>query len=136
MTTLIQIDPDNASALNYLGYTYADMGINLDQALDLVSRALEQKPGDGYITDSMGWVYFQMQDYEKAVYYLERAAQLSNFESIIADHLADAYVKSGQLTEGLATYKKALANVKKEEIDLAKKLAKKIKNLVKRLNGK
>ena len=136
MTTLIQIDPDNASALNYLGYTYADMGINLDQALDLVSRALEQKPGDGYITDSMGWVYFQKQDYEKAVHYLEQAAQLSNFESIIADHLADAYVKAGKLTEGLATYRKALANVKKEDIDLAKKLEEKIKNLVKRLNGK
>lgn len=136
MTTLIQIDSDNASALNYLGYTYADMGINLDQALDLVSRALEQKPEDGYITDSLGWVYFQMQDYEKAVYYLERAAQLSNFESIIADHLADAYVKAGQLAEGLATYKKALANVKKEDIDLAKKLEEKIIDLEKRHDGK
>lgn len=136
MKTLIQIDPDNASALNYLGYTYADMGIKLDLALDLISRALEQKPGDGYITDSMGWVYFQKQDYEKAVHYLEQAAQLSNFESIIADHLADAYVKAGQLTEGLATYKKALANVKKENIDLSKKLKKKIKDLKKRLDGK
>jgi tetratricopeptide (TPR) repeat protein len=136
MTTLIQIDPDNASALNYLGYTYADLGINLDQALDLVSRALKKKPGDGYITDSMGWVYFKLQDYEKAVFYLEQAAQLSNFESIIADHLADAYVMAGQLAQGLATYKKALANVKPEETDLAKKLEKKIIDLEKRLDEK
>jgi tetratricopeptide (TPR) repeat protein len=136
MTTLIQIDPDNASALNYLGYTYADLGINLDQALDLVSRAMEKKPGDGYITDSMGWVYFKLQDYEKAVFYLEQAAQLSNFESIIADHLADAYVKAGQLAQGLATYKKALANVKPEETDLAKTLENKIIDLEKRLDEK
>ncbi len=136
METLIQTDPKNASALNYLGYTYADMGIKLDEALDLISRALKQKPDDGYITDSMGWVYFQKQDYEMAVHYLEQAAKLSNFESIIADHLADAYVKAGQLKEALDTYKKALSNTKKKDSDLIQKLEKKIKTLEKILDGK
>ena len=147
MEKVIQIDPENASALNYLGYTYADMGIKLDQALDLISRAMKQKPDDGYIIDSMGWVYFQKQDYEKAVHYLERAAQLSDFESIIAGHLAEAYEKNGQLTEALATYQRALANIKKEETEkkemakkedekLTRELKEKIEKLKEKLNKK
>jgi len=139
MKKVIQIDPENANALNYLGYTYADMGTNLDQALDLVSRAMELKPEDGYITDSMGWVYYQREDYEKAVQYLEKAAGLSEFETIIASHLADAYVKAGQLAKALATYQKALENAEKdkpgkEESKLIQELMKKIKNLEKRIN--
>ncbi len=145
MEKVIKIDPENASALNYLGYTYADMGIKLDQALDLISRAMKQKPEDGYIIDSMGWVYYQKQDYEKAVHYLERAAQLSDFESIIAGHLADAYEKNGQLTMALTTYKKALANIKKQKVEnkeavkkekekLTRELKEKIEKLTEKLN--
>ncbi|MBU3954334.1 MAG: tetratricopeptide repeat protein [Proteobacteria bacterium] len=131
MKTLIEIDPENASALNYLGYTYADMGIHLEEALALISRALEQKPEDSYITDSMGWVYYQMKDYEKAIHYLEKAARLSNFETIIAGHLADAYVKAGQMDTALAMYKKALTNAKKEDDDLTLEIKEKIKGLEK-----
>ncbi len=139
MKKIIQIDPENASALNYLGYTYADMGTNLDQALNLISRAMELKPEDGYITDSMGWVYYQRKDYEKAVQYLEKAARLSDFETIIASHLADAYVKAGQLTKALATYQKARENAKKdkpgqEDSTLIQEIIKKIKNLEKRID--
>ena len=136
MKKIIQIDPENTNALNYLGYTYADMGNNLEQALDLVSRAMKLKPENGYITDSMGWVYYQKKDYEKAVHFLEKAARLSDFESIIASHLADAYVKAGQLEKALATYQKALENAKKnksgkEESNLIQELMEKIKNLEK-----
>ncbi|MCP3941375.1 MAG: tetratricopeptide repeat protein [Desulfobacteraceae bacterium] len=136
MKTLLQTDPDNANALNYLGYTYAEMGINLDQALELISRAMKQKPNDGYITDSLGWVYYQKQNYTKAIHYLELAAQLSDFETIIADHLADAYLKSGQLVKALITYKKAVGNAKKEDKNLTIKLKEKILNLEKKLNEK
>lgn len=136
MEKVIQIDPENASALNYLGYTYADMGIKLDQALDLISRAMEQKPEDGYIIDSMGWVYYQKQDYEKAVQYLEQAAQISDFESIIAGHLAEAYEKNGQLTEALTTYQRALANIKKEEIEKNKTAKKEKEKLTRELKEK
>ncbi|MBA3011792.1 MAG: tetratricopeptide repeat protein, partial [Desulfobacula sp.] len=111
--------------------TYADMGIHLEEALALISRALEQKPEDSYITDSMGWVYYQMKDYEKAIHYLEKAARLSNFETIIAGHLADAYVKAGQMDKALAMYKKALTNAKKEDDDLTLEIKEKIKGLEK-----
>lgn len=134
MQTIIQLDPENVSALNYLGYTYADMGVHLDQALDLIQRAMELKPNDGYITDSLGWVYYQSQDYEKAVHFLEQAAELSDYESIITSHLADAYAKNGQLTRALATYKKALANAKKEDTVLIQELGEKIAHLEKELN--
>ena len=59
MRQVLRFDPADANALNYLGYTYADMGINLDEAEQLIRKALEQKPGDGYITDSLAWVFFK-----------------------------------------------------------------------------
>ena len=136
MQTIIRLDPENAGALNYLGYTYAEMEIKLDEALDLITRAMDLKPNDPYITDSLGWVYYQRQDYEKAVHFLELAAELSKFESIIASHLADAYVKNGQKAKALVTYKKALENVKKEEADLTQEIEEKIKHLEKELNEK
>jgi tetratricopeptide (TPR) repeat protein len=129
MKKIVDIDPEDASALNYLGYTYADLGIHLDQAEILIQKAMEIKPEDGYITDSMGWVYFQQKKYEKAVLYLEQAAELTDFESIIADHLADAYVKTGRLSKALAMYRKALANAKKEDADLVRQIQEKIKDL-------
>lgn len=129
MKTIIRLDPKHASALNYLGYTYAEMGINLDQALELVHRALEIRPGDGYITDSLGWVYFKKQDYAKAVFYLEKAVELSDYETVIAAHLADAYLKTGQQKKAVAMYKKALDNARQDQEKEIRQIEKKLKNL-------
>jgi Flp pilus assembly protein TadD len=133
MKKIIRIDPDDASALNYLGYTYADLGIHLDQAEALIKKALKIKPDDGYITDSMGWVYYKKKEYEKAVFYLEKAATLTEYESIIASHLADAYVKTGRLSKALAVYHKAIVNAKAEDTDLVQELEAKIKDLEQQL---
>lgn len=135
MKSVIRIDPENASALNYLGYTYAEMGIFLDEAQDLVKRALEIKPEDSYITDSLGWIYFQQQDYDKAIFYLEKAAEISKFETIIAAHLADAYVKAGHINKAIAVYKKAIANAKKDQTDLIREIKEKIQALEKESDG-
>ena len=129
MKALIRKDPGHASALNYLGYTYAEMDIYLDEALELIRRALEIKPDDGYITDSLGWVYYKKKEYKKAVFYLEKAAEISKFETIIAAHLADAYVKTGQHAKALETYKKALVNAKEDHKDQVKEIKEKIKKL-------
>ena len=131
MKTIIKLDPKHASALNYLGYTYAEMGIHLDQALELVQRALEIRPEDGYITDSLGWVYYKKQAYDKAVFYLEKAVELSNYETVIAAHLADAYLKTGEREKAVAMYKKALENAgqdQKKEIREIKEKLKKLEN--------
>jgi tetratricopeptide (TPR) repeat protein len=129
MKEVIRLDPDDASALNYLGYTYADLGIHLDEAEILIKKAMEIKPDDGYIIDSMGWVYYQQGKYEKAVVYLERAAELTAFESIIASHLADAYVKTGRLASALEAYRKAVANAKEEDAELILEVEQKIQRL-------
>ncbi len=108
MKRLISLAPEDANALNYLGYTYAEMGQHLDKALDLVQRAVSLKPEDGYIMDSLGWVYFQKGDYETAVTHLENAARMTGYEPTIADHLAQAYVKIHQPHRAVEVYQEAV----------------------------
>ena len=134
MKKVIAVDPKDASALNYLGYTYADMGIKLDQALNLISRAHRLKPEDGYITDSLGWVYYQMGQYENAIKYLEKAARLTSFETIISDHLGDAYMKMDRHREALTAFEKAVANAQEGDKELALEIKKKIKAVKQLLN--
>lgn len=129
MKKVIQLDPEDASALNYLGYTYADLGIHLDEAETLIRKALDIKPDDGYILDSMGWVYYRQGNHDKAVEYLERAAELTGFEAIIAVHLADAYVKTGQTAKALETYRKALASAGETDTKLIDEVTEKIRRL-------
>lgn len=129
MRTIIRLDPRHASALNYLGYTYAEMGIHLDQALELVHRALEIRPEDGYITDSLGWIYFKKQEYGKAVFYLEKAVELSEYETVIAAHLADAYLKTGQQKKAVSMYQKALDNARQDQEKEIREIKEKLKNL-------
>ena len=129
MKTIIRLDTKHASALNYLGYTYAEMGIHLDQALELVQRALKIRPEDGYIMDSMGWVYYKKQAYDKAVFYLEKAVELSNYETVIAAHLADAYLKTGERKKAVAMYKKALENARQDQKKEIREIEEKLKKL-------
>src|SRR5207247_1682915 len=82
-------------ALNYLGYTYAEMGVRLDEAEKLIRRALEIEPDDGFYVDSLGWVYYQRGDYRRAVEHLERAVELAGDDPTVAEHLGDAYSRAG-----------------------------------------
>jgi tetratricopeptide (TPR) repeat protein len=127
MKTVISLDPKNANALNYLGYTYADMGQNLDEAERLIKEALKHKPDDGYITDSLGWVYYKKGLFSKAVTLLEKAVSLEPEDPIILEHLGDAYLKVNQNKKALKFYKRSLKN-KKDDNDKAA-LEKKIKAL-------
>ncbi|QQR80022.1 MAG: tetratricopeptide repeat protein [Deltaproteobacteria bacterium] len=77
MLKILQLDPKNVSALNYVGYTYAEQNKNLDQALDFVAMAYAQKPDDGYIMDSLGWVYFKKGSLEKALNLILKAQKCS-----------------------------------------------------------
>lgn len=108
MKEIIDIAPDDANALNYLGYTYADLGINLDEAQQLIEKALSLDPENGYITDSLGWVFYQKGNMEKAIELLTRANQLSPDDSILLEHLGDAYLKSCDTEKALDAYRKAL----------------------------
>ena len=108
MKAIIAIDPTHAEALNYLGYTYAELGTNLDEAEDLIKRAMKHKPNDGYITDSLGWVYYKKGLYKKAINLLEEAVSLTPDDATILEHLGDAHMKANNPKKGLQYYKKAL----------------------------
>ena len=110
MKQVIRLEPDNANALNYLGYTYADMGIHLDEAERLIRQALEHKPGDGYIIDSLAWVYYKRGDYQKALPLLEQASQLVPDDPIIKEHLGDVYAKLNRISEALESYRQSIEN--------------------------
>jgi len=108
MQKVIELDSKHADALNYLGYTYADNGIRLEEAEALIRKALEQKPENGYIIDSLGWVYYQKGMYEKAVEYIEKAARLIPDDPIVLEHLGDVYEKLGESQKALDFYQQAL----------------------------
>ncbi len=91
--------PDQPHVLNYLGYSWIDQGINLDEGMRMIKRAVEQRPDDGYIVDSLGWAYYRAGDYEEAVRQLDRAVELKPEDPTINDHLGDAYWKVGRLLE-------------------------------------
>lgn len=103
----LQFVPNNPQVLNYLGYSWIDQGINIQQAMKMIAKAAEQRPNDGYIIDSLGWAYFQIGNYEIAVTNLEKAVELVS-DSIIIDHLGDALYFSGRKLEAIFQWKRAL----------------------------
>ena len=127
MTRAIEINPKNAAALNYLGYTYAEQGVRLDEAENLIRRALAISPHDGYYIDSLGWVYYQRGEYDKAIEQLEHAVSLADDDPTIAEHLADAYSRPGAPTEALRVYRDALGRTK--DTDQAARIRAKIEEL-------
>ena len=104
----LELNPDQAEVLNFLGYSWVDMGLNLDDGLDMVKRAVELRPQAGYIVDSLGWAYFRLGRYEDAVTQLERAIELQPFDSTLYEHLGDAYWMVGRKREAVFQWNHAL----------------------------
>ncbi|MCB0408286.1 MAG: tetratricopeptide repeat protein [Bdellovibrionales bacterium] len=94
--------------MNYLAYTYAEENIHLEAAETLARRALAVKPKDGYILDTMGWILFKRGDLESAVKYLEAAYKANSSESVIVEHLADAYTQKELIEKAVLLYRKAI----------------------------
>ena len=122
MKAVVRLDPKHANALNYLGYTYAELGRNLEEAEQLIQRALEQKPNDGYITDSLGWVYYQKGLFESALKYIEKAVELVPDDPTILEHLGDTYLKISDEKKALQFYRRSLLKKEKDRDDLEKKI--------------
>jgi tetratricopeptide (TPR) repeat protein len=108
MQHVLTIDPENPFALNYVGYTWADKGINLEEALVYLKRAAASRPEDGFIRDSLGWVYYKLGDYAKAVQELKTAVAKQPHDPTINEHLGDAYLKAGDLEKALVYYNSAV----------------------------
>jgi tetratricopeptide (TPR) repeat protein len=108
MESIIQAAPDNAEALNFVGYSWAEKGERLDEAERLVRRAVELEPDNGSYLDSLGWILFQKGDLPAAVSTLERAEALAGAEPTILEHLGDAYLRSGRTADAAKAWRRAL----------------------------
>ena len=104
----LELRPRQPLVLNYLGYSWTDLGINLDRAHEMVKDAAAQRPTDGYIVDSLGWVQYRLGRIEEAVQTLERAVALRPRDPIINDHLGDVYWRAGRKLEARFQWQRAL----------------------------
>lgn len=112
----LEMEGQRAELLNFLGYAWVSRGENVAEGLDLIRRAAVAQPGQGYIIDSLGWAYFQLHDYAKAVEYLEQAAEMSPNNAEIIDHLGDAYWRAGRRLEAGFEWSAALALAKDPDL--------------------
>jgi tetratricopeptide (TPR) repeat protein len=121
MQRALEINADNASALNYIGYTWAERGENLDEAEKMIKRAIELRPDDGYIVDSLGWVYYmrarplveagdkqRAREYiDRALTELEKADELTGGDPVISEHLGDTYLLLDDRRQALDKFEEA-----------------------------
>ncbi|HWQ57059.1 MAG TPA: tetratricopeptide repeat protein [Bryobacteraceae bacterium] len=105
---VLEADPDNASALNYLGYMFADRGVRLEEADKLISRALELEPGNGAYMDSLAWVYYHQGKLAEAEDLLVRALERIGNDPTVHDHLGDVYFKRGKTREAVQQWQTSI----------------------------
>jgi tetratricopeptide (TPR) repeat protein len=122
----LELFPDQPHVLNYLGYSWVDQGLNLDEGMRMIRRAVEQRPDDGYIVDSLGWADYRIGNYEEAVKQLERAVELKPDDPTINDHLGDAYWRVGRTLE--AQFQWSHARDLKPEPEELVKIEEKLRN--------
>jgi len=107
--TALRLSPDQPMVLNYLGYSFLEMGTNLDEAMALIRRAVDQRPDSGHIVDSLAWGYFLLGEYEAALVPMERASLLMPVDPIVTDHLGDVYWAVGRQREAEFQWRRALS---------------------------
>lgn len=116
----LELNPEQPQVLNYLGYSLVEKQIKLDEALDMIERAVAARPDSGYIVDSLGWVLFRLGRYEEAVGHMERATELMPVDPVVTDHLGDVYWAVGRKLEAQFQWRRALSFVDEETAEEAK----------------
>lgn len=111
----LALNPDQPQVLNYLGYSLVEKRIKLDEALDMIERAVAARPDSGYIVDSLGWVLYRLGRFEDAVGHMERATELMPVDPVVNDHLGDVYWSVGRKTEARFQWTRALSFIDDEE---------------------
>jgi tetratricopeptide (TPR) repeat protein len=122
----LELFPDQPHVLNYLGYSWIDQGVKLDEGMEMIKKAVQQRPDDGYIVDSLGWAYYRLGNYEEATKQLERAIELKPEDPTINDHLGDAYWRVGRVLE--AKFQWAHARDLKPDAEELPKIEEKLKS--------
>ncbi len=120
----LDLEPEQPFVMNYLAYSWIEQKLHLDKAKGMLARAVELRPDDGYIVDSLGWVYYRLGDYAQGVAFLERAVELRPQDPVINDHLGDAYWRVGRRHEARFQWRRALSL--EPEDDLAPEIESKI----------
>jgi tetratricopeptide (TPR) repeat protein len=105
----LELKPGQPQVLNYLGYSFVEMQRNLDEALAMIEQAVKARPDDGYITDSLGWVFYRLGRYDEAVVQMERAAALEPVDPVVNDHLGDVYWAVGRKREAEFQWRRAMS---------------------------
>nr|WP_093029057.1 tetratricopeptide repeat protein [Ruegeria marina] len=113
----LELNPNQPQVLNYLGYSLVEKQQKLDEALDLIQRAVAARPDSGYIVDSLGWVLFRLGRYEEAVVHMERAVELMPVDPVVNDHLGDVLWAVGRVREAEFQWKRALSFIDPEDTD-------------------
>jgi tetratricopeptide (TPR) repeat protein len=126
MQKALELYPEQPHVLNYLGYSWIDQGVHLDDGMSMIKRSVEQRPDDGYIVDSLGWAYFRLGNYDEAAKNLERAVELKPVDPTINDHLGDVYWKVDRMLE--AKFQWSHARDLKPDDDELKTIEEKLKN--------
>ncbi len=121
----LELFPNQPQVMNYLGYSWIDMNMNLEEGMDLIRKAVELRPSDGYIVDSLGWAHYRLGEYDDAVRELERAVSLKPDDPVLNDHLGDAYWRVGRKLE--ATFQWSHARDMKPEPAVLAEVEKKLK---------
>jgi tetratricopeptide (TPR) repeat protein len=115
----LELYPEQPHVLNYLGYSWIDQGVHLDEGMSMIKRAVDQRADDGYIVDSLGWAHYRLGHMDEAVKQLERAVELKPEDPTINDHLGDAYWRVGRVLEAQFQWSHA-RDLKPEPEDLVK----------------
>ncbi|MBB3949633.1 tetratricopeptide repeat protein [Aureimonas jatrophae] len=124
----LELSPDQPQVLNYLGYSWVDMNRNLDEGLEMIRTAVDLRPNDGYIIDSLGWAYYRLGRFEDAVEQLERAVLITPADPTINDHLGDAYWRVGRTREARFQWNRALAGQPAPEAADVERIKQKVAN--------
>lgn len=124
---LLEKSPDNPDALNFIGYSYVERGINLEEAENMIQKALTLKPDDPYIMDSLAWLYYTKKDYQKALEIQKKVVLKVKDDATILEHMGDILFALGEKKEAKDYYKKALEN-EAESINLLKKKIEELKD--------
>lgn len=111
----LELEPEQPQVLNYLGYSLVEKQIKLDEALDMIERAVAGRPDSGFIVDSLGWVLYRLGRYEEAVGHMERAVELMPVDPVVNDHLGDVYWSVGRYREAEFQWSRALSFVDEED---------------------
>nr|WP_174819838.1 tetratricopeptide repeat protein [Ruegeria arenilitoris] len=113
----LELNPDQPQVLNYLGYSLVERQEKLEEALDMIERAVAIQPDSGYIVDSLGWVLFRLGRYDEAVEHMERAVELMAVDPVVNDHLGDVYWAVGRTREADFQWRRALSFIDPEDTD-------------------